>query len=521
MIDEWVTKKYKSDNGVVTIKGELVKSVGEAVIANFLYKHGIDYSYEKIYEDVVEDRKIYKPDFTLDLAGQDVYLEYFGMNDLNYNRIKSLKINFHTKNNNKFIYIDKMPIEEIEKTLDSKLKEYGFLYRDRTDEEIYNHILENNKLSQIFMLKKLFFEIIGHIRENVNRDNYNSIIENYINTLTEEERKLAKEQYRIFNEFYVYYTKRLYDPEVYTFEFADLLYYVNKYIVDRRYLTDLVGYDYMVIDEYQDISDGEYNLSRNTANRYNAKVFAVGDDWQSIYAFRGSNIGYITKFDNYFNNPTILSIKTTYRNSQELIDITGEFIKKNPNQLDKNLISFKHLPNPIHFIPFDDYDEQNFNSYDYSKEYQALKDLIFKIHSVVPNHSILILARNNKMIDDCFRYNQDFIQDFNNKIKIESIEDLQLEGMTIHKSKGLTYDEVIIIGMNKAFPNDDHYEHWLVSLFKNKPLDEGIEFPEERRLFYVALTRTKNNVFILTNNNAKHRSKFVDELIEICKKNNN
>ena len=298
------------------------------------------------------------------------------------------------------------------------------------------------------------------------------------------------------------------------------MYYVNKYIVDRKYLTDATGYDYMIIDEYQDISDGEYNLARNTADRSNAKVFAVGDDWQSIYAFRGSNIGYITKFDKYFVNPTILEIKTTYRNSQELIDIAGEFIKENPNQIDKNLISFKHLPNPIHFVNFNDYDEIDPKQYDYSKEYQILKNLIFYIHKIVPDHSILILARNNKMIDDCFRYNEDFIQDINNKIKIESIEDLQLEGMTIHKAKGLTYDEVIIIGMNKRFPDDNHYDHWLVDLFKNKPLDEDIRFAEERRLFYVALTRTKNNVFILANTNPEHRSEFVDELVEICRKNN-
>ena len=257
LIEDWVTKTYKNDTGIMTIKGDLVKSVGEAVIANFLYKHGVDYSYEKIYEDVVEDRRIYKPDFTLDLAGQSVYLEYFGMNNTSYNRIKNLKINFHEKNNNKFIYVDKMPIEEIERVLDSKLKEYGFIYRDRSNEEIYTHILEQNKLSQIFLLKNLFFDITEYIKENVNRDNYTSIIENYINTLDGMEKLIAQEQYRLYNEFYSYYTSRLYNPDVYTFDFSDLLYYVNKYIVDRQYLTDTVGYEYMIIDEYQDISDGE------------------------------------------------------------------------------------------------------------------------------------------------------------------------------------------------------------------------------------------------------------------------
>ena len=231
LIDEWVENKFKSDKGIITIRGELVKSVGEAVIANFLYKHGIDYSYEKIYEDVVEERKIYKPDFTLDLAGQPVYLEYFGMNDSSYNKIKNMKIKFHDEHNNKFIYIDRNSIENIEKILDYRLKELGFIYRDLSDDKIYEHILEQNKLSQIFKLKNLFFEVAGQIRENVNRDSYNSIIQSYIDSLEVEEKNIAYNQFRIFNEFYIFYNNKLYNPDIYTFDFSDLLYYVNKYIV--------------------------------------------------------------------------------------------------------------------------------------------------------------------------------------------------------------------------------------------------------------------------------------------------
>ena len=117
VVNEWIDKKLNSDT-IITIKGELVKSVGEAVIANFLYKHGIDYKYEEVYSEIVEDRKIYKPDFTLDLAGSNVYLEYFGMNDIKYNKIVDKKINFHKKYQNKFIYFEQMPKEKLEKRLD-------------------------------------------------------------------------------------------------------------------------------------------------------------------------------------------------------------------------------------------------------------------------------------------------------------------------------------------------------------------------------------------------------------------
>ena len=520
-IEKWIYRQYSADEkdkGILTIKGDYVKSRGEAVIANFLYKHGINYSYEKIYENLVEDRKIYKPDFTLNLEGENVYLEYFGMNSTSYNRIKNMKINFHNRNNNKFIYIDRMNMKEIESTLDSKLKEQGFVYKDRSDEEIYNHILEHNKLSPINDLKKLFYNILENIKGNVNRNNYQIIIKNYINTLPNSLQPLAMKQFELFNEFYIYYTERLYKPDIYTFDFADLLYYVNKYISDRKYLNDLTQYEYIIIDEYQDISDGEYQLTKKTADRFNSKVYAVGDDWQSIYAFRGSNIGYSINFNKYFYNPTTFFIRNVYRNSQELVDISSEFIMQNPYQIHKELISKKHLRDPIRFIEYNDKIDDNL--YDDRIEYQTLKKLISKIHEKNPDHSILILARNNNMINKCF-YDSEFIKAGDNRIKIRSIEDIELEGMTIHKSKGLTYDEVIIIGMNQDFPNENHYEHWILSLFKNKPIDKDYKDSEERRLFYVALTRTKNYVYILYNCNEEHRSIFVDQIKEICEENNN
>lgn len=155
VINDWIIKKLNSEY-IISIKGELVKSASEAVIANFLFKHGIEYNYEKVYSEVVEDRKPYKPDFTLDLAGEKVYIEYFGLDDEKYNRIKQKKIELHQNYNDKFIYIENVRIEELEKILDFELKKMGFVYRDKTDIEVYNQILDNNKLSQIYKLKNYF-----------------------------------------------------------------------------------------------------------------------------------------------------------------------------------------------------------------------------------------------------------------------------------------------------------------------------------------------------------------------------
>ena len=89
--------------------------------------------------------------------------------------------------------------------------------------------------------------------------------------------------------------------------------------------------------------------------------------------------------------------------------------------------------------------------------------------------------------------------------------------MTIHKSKGLTADEVIIIGLNRNFPKNNNSDFWMLNLFKEKLVEEDIAFAEERRLFYVALTRTKNRVYLLVNKDPKLRSFFVNEIYNIIK----
>ena len=94
-------------------------------------------------------------------------------------------------------------------------------------------------------------------------------------------------------------------------------------------------YKWVIIDEYQDISVSRFNLVKAIIDQTNAKLLCVGDDWQSIYRFTGSDISLFTKFPNYFGKSEIMRIEKTYRNSQQLIDIAGDFIMKNSNQFKK------------------------------------------------------------------------------------------------------------------------------------------------------------------------------------------
>ena len=395
MIEEKIENNINGEY-IRTIKGEIVKSKSEAIIANYLFTHGIDYIYERVYSEIMDDNSAYKPDFTLDLAGQNVYIEYFGLNSEHYNYIRNLKENYHKMYNNKFISLDSNDSNNLEEILNLKLRDIGFVYRMKSDEEIYDQILSNNPLSQLYPFKNFIFDCIECIKSSLKRDDYFQIVENYLDELDVNEKEEGYIQFKYINDFYKFYQKYLYGTENYKFDYSDLLYYSNKYVSSLSN-NNVLKFEYIIIDEYQDISKDRYELAKNTADRNNAKVFAVGDDWQSIYAFSGSRIDYIYNFSSYFKSSKLFRITNTYRNSQELIDISGKFIMKNEKQISKELISNKHLLNPVKFVKFDSsidiaYDGKKFVGY---QEYDALRKLILKIHSLNPVHNILVLGRNN------------------------------------------------------------------------------------------------------------------------------
>lgn len=514
-LKKWIHNMIEKDiNGetIRTIKGEIVKSKGEAIIANFLYKNGIEYEYEKIYKDFMQDRKIYLPDFTLSLGGLPVYLEYFGLStyddkNLNrYNKIRKIKEEYHQKHHTKFIKLDYKKGENIIDTLKEELTKFGFTPKPRTDVEIFNTILDNNKLSQFYPFKDFIIKIIDTVKSTSKRENYHQIVESYISKLSKEEKEMAIKQYKYIDEFYKFYQTKLYNSENYGFDFSDMIYYANLYI-NKIGTNNNLNFEYLIIDEYQDISEDRYRLTKNIASRNTAKVVAVGDDWQSIFSFAGSKIEYIYNFMTYFPGAKLLKITSTYRNSQELIDYSGSFVMKNEDQIKKELISNKNIRNPIKFIKFEE-----------EEEIETLKGLIREIHNINPKHNIMVLARTNKIIENCYN-DPELKDDIGTKITYIGYEDIDIDGMTIHKSKGLTSDEVIVIGLDSSFPKNYTGLFWMENLFKNNLQEEKIPFAEERRLFYVALTRTKNNVYLLTNSNPNNRSPFINEIYNIIKEN--
>ena len=276
---------------------------------------------------------------------------------------------------------------------------------------------------------------------------------------------------------YMYIIKNFYESELKSnnsYDFDDLIINATN-ILDKFY-----KYKFIIVDEFQDTSIIRFNLVNKLREINKAILFVVGDDYQSIYHFSGCDINLFLDFPKLIPNSRVLYLKNTYRNSQELINIAASFIMKNKRQLKKDLISNKHVDKPIEFIY-------------YINPKKAFKKLYKKVKSI--NDNILVLGRNN--------------------FDIKNFSDDEVNYLTVHSSKGLEAENVILINMVDGvygFPNKIVNNKLLEGMH---PSDKTCAYAEERRLFYVALTRTKNKVYIMVP--IINKSIFINELKKMIK----
>ena len=499
-----------------TLLGERVKSKGEAIIANWLYRHSINYEYEQIFDELLPDTNSYRPDFTLNIGGQKIYVEYFGMSNSdekgNYDKIRKIKEEFHRKNYTNFIALDYEPNYGYLKTLHKKLEEFGVrLPRERSAKEVYEAVVRHNPLAEFFKLQEFFYDIIDTVKVSLRRNQFDEIIEDYLEDENDlDKRVLLEKQYKYIRDFYIFYSSEIHrDTDKLGFDFADMIYYAKIFI--SRMNEDAFHYKYIVIDEYQDISLDRYELASDMMKRSKAKLVAVGDDWQTIYSFAGSRIEYIYNFRSYFEDAKTFKITKTYRNPQSLIDIAGDFIMKNPDQIRKELKSAtKDINDPFVFLNFKGSADEDA----LSDEFKKTKQAVLSIHQQRPNDKIVILARTNATLNAMLKSDAGFKDEIGTKVSLAEAPGFKFDAMTIHKAKGITADWVIVIGLNKNFPNKSRPAFWLLRLFMNLPKEEKISFAEERRVFYVALTRARYKVILLRNTQASNRSTFLNEIYE-------
>ncbi len=490
-----------------TLKNEFVKSNEELVIANFLFTNGINYEYEKPYEIETStiDKRQYTPDFYLPDYG--VYLEHYGIdrngNAPQYDKeasdeyIRSMhwKRQIHSENETKCIETYSYEFNEgiIFDNLKSRLLEYGVVFNPLSQTEVFNalhNVYTGRDFSSFFNLIMTFISLYkAQITDDTGFDELKAQLND-----SQYDTSRARLFLDICKDVYNYYIQNLREAD--KIDFDDMI-LQSISLLDS---TPNFKYKYIIVDEFQDISQSRTKFLQKLIEHGNSKLFAVGDDWQAIYRFAGCDINVFLEFEKIFTGAKLNYITSTHRNSSELQQIVEPFITANPNQYKKHIKSVKHQEKPVRII------------YHKGNKAMALTKALEDISAINVNAKVLVLGRNRRDIDSFICKE---IQVFNYKtIKHYDYPKIELSYSTVHGSKGLESDFVILISGEDAqngFPNKTEDDNVLSLLLGKK---NNFEYAEERRLFYVALTRTKSIVYILSEKNKS--SDFVKEIKSKC-----
>lgn len=316
----------------------------------------------------------------------------------------------------------------------------------------------------------------------------------------------AQEKARKFLKTYfkIYFAYEEYLKANNKYDFADMINQAELAVREKPNVA--LGYKYILLDEVQDLSRNRCLLVRAILRKNpGCKLFAVGDDWQSIYRFTGSDLTLIRDFETTFGLKTRRSlIETTHRFGNPTIKISSEFVQKNPTQSHKNVFNLKGQPTPIHVIynhpELRDDDTESLNiilqTIIEEQGYEKIKTKELQIISRF-NHDLKRLesSENLKIMPD----------DATGTAKIywrsarSPNEALKLEFCSMHKSKGITRDIVIVLNMNSSLMGMPARRETNPIIDKLLSHEDDFAFAEERRLFYVAITRAREATYLIAN----------------------
>lgn len=486
-----------------TFHGEEVKSFEELEIANWLFLNGIKYEYERKYDkpipvDTARKYRHYKPDFYL--PDYDIWIEHFGVDEKgepppffrpaereDYKEGMVWKRELHARNGTKLVESYSWWHAKGEGTdrLWEALKVHGVTRHGVNPKPILKKLLESPRADFIRSFAKLVSSFITLAKaRRLSSQTLDTILDvNHLTGMTRSRVQVFIEQVRpLFRK----YEERLVAESA--VDFNDMINEATDCVLEHP--EDLHKFRYVIIDEFQDIAVNRAKLIQAVVEATGAKLFCVGDDWQSIYRFAGSDISIFTHFSEHFGFARTIRLENTYRNSQELLSFAGAFVMKNRQQLRKNLKSTRHCANPVVCVPYDGARGRA----------AALAAALESIAREVAGREtrVLLLGRHN--LESAWPLSMEDLVPIKNNVHYlwRPHPELKLDFMTVHKAKGLEADYVILLNFMSdqlGFPNqiaDDP----ILDLLLSAP--EDLAFAEERRVFYVALTRTKNRIYILT-----------------------
>jgi DNA helicase-4 len=509
-----------------TLDGKKVKSEGERTIFNFLFTHKINEKYINFryehpaewmnYKNEKDEIKTPKPDFYL--PEYNIYIEHWAIDergnvpewfDQDYRKGMNAKIE-RFKQQKKYSLVE---------TTYGEFKSNNFIghFENKLIKEIRRKYSDKD-----FVLTEMgYSEIVERVWKNCKesmernpRDIANFITKAKTNGLTPEKilERLEKENWspkqKAFADLALVIYKD-YEKDLRLTNEIDFSDMINQAILELEKNGSLFenSFDHILIDEYQDISRQRYLLIKTLmAKNSNCKLFCVGDDWQSIMGFAGSNLDFFIKFEEYFDHPARTDLSINYRSIKSIVDAGAELIKYNGDgQLKKQTIANNNYEKKIRVFSYSHKNPSIYQQQIAEHCVNIVKEYQMKGYSP---QDIMILYRAKKIqllnrINECAGFN-------NVNIKENSKSPCYSPIMTVHKSKGLQAKVVFLLCVDRGlygFPSEIEdpfiFEPAMYGKLNNKE-------EEERRLFYVAITRSKEDVIIYTQKD--NESMFLDEI---------
>lgn len=477
------------------------KSDEESKICDFLGSRGIKFRYEEKYEfnTVDTDYRQYCPDFSIYIDGPDgpvkrIYLEHFAVNEAGhcpswftyneeYKYLEGIewKRKCHLDRGTILLETSSAGFQrgDVFQNLSKQLLALGAVFSKATHQSVSRELLrqEENILAMLtsfnFLMKsrnRTMEEIIQQVGRGPDAITVNDIIAPFV------------EAYR---------QMELDNNEM---DFTDTIIRATE-LCNNGHRPD---YDYILVDEFQDISLDRYRFLQ-ALRRKNplTKLFCVGDDWQSIYRFAGSDMALFKQFEKYFGYTKKCLMETTYRFGEPAIADSSKFILANPEQAVKNVHSFRDdAETTLDFLSTDGRED-------------VVKTVKYLADQIPSDKEILLLGRYGFDVN-VFKDSDLIVHENKDRVYV-TYGRRQMNFMTVHQSKGLECDYIILINCNGGtvgFPSQIS-DSPVLKYVLSEP--DAYAFSEERRVFYVGITRAKKHTWVLYDMN--NPSPFVKEFV--------
>ena len=470
-----------------TLSGDLVKSFEELEIANFLTLNGVSFHYERPYpvETVTPWHRQYRPDFYL--PDHDIYIEHFALDRqgrppegwTGYAEGVAWKRDIHQRYGTRLIetYSWQQRAGVLRQRLRQQLQEAGVAFQRVP---IRTLLLELGRWL-ISWLAQLIATFLNHVKTSgVSAE-----------TLRERARD-SRDRTRgeafldIFEQVSARYDRLLGEEK----DFHDLINHAAAHIRNGRWQSP---YRYVLVDEFQDISAGRMALLQALRGR-GVAYFLVGDDWQSIYRFAGSDVALVRQCGRYLGHVRERALSRTFRFARGIMEPSTAFVVRNPAQTQRTLRPAQGVRDGGVTVIANDDPAHGLR--------HALDDIQACEGAGGPPVAVLVLGR--------YRRSQ-------GALPSPRQGRLRLEFSTVHAAKGREADYVVVLDLRDArlgFPSQ-HQEDPLLRLVLPPPPGGHYRHAEERRLFYVALTRARRGTYLVAD--SLRPSAFVNELLQESK----